>query len=227
MAARLISQDDGADIILDRAMIIVGRHPNCDARLDSPRISRRHCCMTQDCGAVLVRDLGSTNGIRINGQRVETGWLRPGDELSIAHMRFRYQPDAAGASAAGFPDASGSRPPSHAHAQAPHPYPPYPAHSASGNGYLSPNPVVGTQQSFESNAPRYAPAPIPMSSLPPSAESRARQAETFAPPLEKPLADAVRRLLPPEIAEKCKIQVIVQFPGEDSVREKPIGAEVN
>ena len=45
---------------------------------------RQHCCMSQDKGEVTVRDLGSTNGIRINGQRVERGRLRPGDELSIA-----------------------------------------------------------------------------------------------------------------------------------------------
>lgn len=45
--------------------------------------------MTLDHGDVIVRDLGSTNGIRINGQRVEIGRLRPGDELSIAHIRYR------------------------------------------------------------------------------------------------------------------------------------------
>ena len=47
--------------------------------------------MTQEGGEVVVRDLGSTNGIRINGQRVEIGRLRPGDELSIAHIRYRLE----------------------------------------------------------------------------------------------------------------------------------------
>jgi hypothetical protein len=87
--ARLVALDEGPDIVLDRAMVVVGRHPQCDARLDSLRISRHHCCMTQDQNDVVVRDLGSTNGIRINGQRVEVGRLRPGDELSIAHIRYR------------------------------------------------------------------------------------------------------------------------------------------
>jgi len=86
---RLVALDEGPDIVLDRAMVVVGRHPQCDARLDSLRISRHHCCMTQDQNDVVVRDLGSTNGIRINGQRVEVGRLRPGDELSIAHIRYR------------------------------------------------------------------------------------------------------------------------------------------
>jgi FHA domain len=89
MPARLVALDEGADIVLDRAMVVVGRHPQCDARLDSLRISRHHCCMTQDRDDVVIRDLGSTNGIRINGQRVEMGRLRPGDELSIAHIRYR------------------------------------------------------------------------------------------------------------------------------------------
>src|SRR5262249_876832 len=89
MPVRLGALGEGPDIRLDRTMVVVGRHPNCDTRLDSLRVSRHHCCMTQESGEVVVRDLGSTNGIRINGQRVEIGRLRPGDELSIAHIRYR------------------------------------------------------------------------------------------------------------------------------------------
>lgn len=89
MSLRLVALDEGPDIALERAMVIVGRHPQCDARLDSIRISRRHCCMTPEGSELIVRDLGSTNGIRVNGQRVEEGRLRVGDELSIAHIRFR------------------------------------------------------------------------------------------------------------------------------------------
>jgi pSer/pThr/pTyr-binding forkhead associated (FHA) protein len=89
MPVRLVALDEGPDILMDRAMVVVGRHPQCDARLDSLRISRHHCCMTQDQNDVVVRDLGSTNGIRINGQRVDVGRIRPGDELSIAHIRYR------------------------------------------------------------------------------------------------------------------------------------------
>ena len=89
MSPRFVAIDEGPDIPMDRAVVVVGRHPNCDTRLDSLRVSRHHCCMTQEDGQVIVRDLDSANGIRINGQRVETGRLRPGDELSIAHIRDR------------------------------------------------------------------------------------------------------------------------------------------
>jgi pSer/pThr/pTyr-binding forkhead associated (FHA) protein len=89
MNARLVALDDSPDIPLDRTLVVVGRHPQCDARLGSLRVSRQHCCLTQAEGEIVVRDLGSTNGIRINGERVEVGRLRPGDELSIAHFRYR------------------------------------------------------------------------------------------------------------------------------------------
>ena len=84
MPARLVALDGGPDILIDQDMVVVGRHPSCDARLDSLRLSRHHCCLTQEHGEIMVRDLGSTNGIRINGERVKVGRLRLGDELAIA-----------------------------------------------------------------------------------------------------------------------------------------------
>src|SRR3954467_6693602 len=104
MSARFVAINEGQDITLDRAMVVVGRHPNCDTRLESLRVSRHHCCMARHDDQVVVRDLGSTNGIRINGMRVETGRLRPGDELSIAHIRYRLEGSAA-------PDATKAAPP--------------------------------------------------------------------------------------------------------------------
>ena len=91
MPLRLVCLDGHADISLDRALVVVGRHRRCDVRIASARVSRRHCCLALGRDAVLVRDLGSTNGTRINGQLVEEGVLRPGDELSIAHCRYQLE----------------------------------------------------------------------------------------------------------------------------------------
>jgi pSer/pThr/pTyr-binding forkhead associated (FHA) protein len=93
MPARLVSLDGNADIPLDRAVLLVGRHFRCDARIDSLRVSRLHCCLTWHHGDLDVRDLGSTNGTRINGRSAQAGRLRAGDELSIAHLRFRLEAD--------------------------------------------------------------------------------------------------------------------------------------
>lgn len=89
MLARLISLQGQADITIDKVFIVVGRHRACDVRIDSSRISRRHCCLALDRGEVVVRDLGSTNGTRINGTKIENGVLRPGDELAIAQFSYR------------------------------------------------------------------------------------------------------------------------------------------
>jgi pSer/pThr/pTyr-binding forkhead associated (FHA) protein len=98
--ARLIALDQGSDIVLNGRTVVVGRHPACDARLESLRVSRHHCCITRENGNFVVRDLGSTNGIRINGLRVDSGHLVPGDELAIAHLRYRLEdrsdPDSGG-----------------------------------------------------------------------------------------------------------------------------------
>jgi pSer/pThr/pTyr-binding forkhead associated (FHA) protein len=77
------------DIPEDHPTVRVGRHPQCDARLVSQWVSLRHCILTEDGGEVVVRDLGSTNGTWINGRRVERGRLKPGDEMSITHIRYR------------------------------------------------------------------------------------------------------------------------------------------
>jgi pSer/pThr/pTyr-binding forkhead associated (FHA) protein len=91
MPARLVALDYGPDITLDREPVAVGRHPLCDVRLPSIRVSRWHCCLAEVDGEVVVRDLGSSHGTLINDRRVDTGRLRPGDKLTIAHLRYRLE----------------------------------------------------------------------------------------------------------------------------------------
>jgi pSer/pThr/pTyr-binding forkhead associated (FHA) protein len=89
----MVSPVGGREIVVGPTPVVIGRHPGCDVRLDSLRVSRYHCCLTGDAGGVMVRDLGSTNGVRINGQRVTSGRLKPGDTLAIGHEEFRVEPD--------------------------------------------------------------------------------------------------------------------------------------
>jgi pSer/pThr/pTyr-binding forkhead associated (FHA) protein len=91
MTRRLVSLNGNADIPLDHATVVVGRDRRCDVRIESFRVSRRHCCLALDRDEVVVLDLGSTNGTRINGRRVAKGVLRPGDELSIADCPYHLE----------------------------------------------------------------------------------------------------------------------------------------
>ena len=48
-----------------------------------------HCVIVKTDGLLLLRDLGSTNGTRVNGTRVRRAALLPNDQLSIANYKFR------------------------------------------------------------------------------------------------------------------------------------------
>jgi len=89
MPAQLLSLSEGPNILLDKPIMLFGRHPECDVQLNSRKVSRKHCCIAQVQNYLIVRDLGSTNGIRINGQRMLEGKIQAGDELTIGN--FRYQ----------------------------------------------------------------------------------------------------------------------------------------
>jgi len=95
MAARLVPLNLGATpapvISLQRPVVLIGRHPECDARIDSPQVSRRHCCVALAYDRVMIRDLGSRNGVRVNGRPVEESTLRPGDEVAIAQFLYRLE----------------------------------------------------------------------------------------------------------------------------------------
>ena len=70
----------------------MGRRESCDICLRFPNVSGLHCELAyKDAGYWQIRDLGSTNGLKVNGQRVLNRPLRPGDELAIAKRRYTIQ----------------------------------------------------------------------------------------------------------------------------------------
>ena len=60
----------GLKIPIDKAIIFIGRHPDCDVVITRSRmISRKHCALVQINDSLMIRDLGSTNGVRVNGAK--------------------------------------------------------------------------------------------------------------------------------------------------------------
>jgi pSer/pThr/pTyr-binding forkhead associated (FHA) protein len=89
MLAQLIPQEGGAPVEITRDLTVVGRREECDLRLDHKSVSKLHCVIVRTDGLLLLRDLGSTNGTRVNGQRVRRAALLPNDQVSIANRKFR------------------------------------------------------------------------------------------------------------------------------------------
>jgi pSer/pThr/pTyr-binding forkhead associated (FHA) protein len=91
MAAILIPVQGGSQVILDKPIILIGRHQECDVSLPaSSKVSRRHCCIVQVGERYVLRDLGSMNGIRVNGHRIVETELCPGDEVAVADICFTF-----------------------------------------------------------------------------------------------------------------------------------------
>lgn len=102
MPARLVPLNPGPapTIPIQRPILLVGRHPECDVRIDLPKISRRHCCVALAYDRVVIRDLGSSHGVRVNGRVVDETRLRHGDEVAIGPLLYRLDdPEAVAAKA--------------------------------------------------------------------------------------------------------------------------------
>src|SRR5262249_51856700 len=92
MDVRLVVEKGSARkrvVHLHSEQTIVGRRPDCDLRILSSEVSRRHCLLSIKNGYLNVEDLASSNGTFINGKRaVGTQILRPGDSLEVGPIRF-------------------------------------------------------------------------------------------------------------------------------------------
>jgi pSer/pThr/pTyr-binding forkhead associated (FHA) protein len=96
MFGTLIPAGGGDPIPLRKNLLIVGRRPSCDIHLDFPNVSSKHCEMAFINGYWRLRDLNSSNGVKVNGVRIEEDkFVQPGDSISFGKHRFEidYTPD--------------------------------------------------------------------------------------------------------------------------------------
>ena len=89
MLAQLIPRNGGPPITLHSEITVVGRSTKlCDLVISHTSVSKQHCVLVKTDGLLYLRDLASTNGTRVNGQRVIRGALLPGDQLSFSGISY-------------------------------------------------------------------------------------------------------------------------------------------
>jgi len=84
---------DGRRSVLSGSRVVIGRSRECDLVIQDPNVSRRHAELRRDEDGWRLVDLGSTNGVKVNGRRVEQTALRPGDRVTIGVTDMSFELD--------------------------------------------------------------------------------------------------------------------------------------
>jgi hypothetical protein len=82
---------DGRRNVLGGSRVVIGRSREADIVLQDPNISRRHAELRRADEGWQIVDLGSTNGIKVNGRRVDNAGLRPGDQITIGVTDLTFE----------------------------------------------------------------------------------------------------------------------------------------
>jgi hypothetical protein len=82
----------GKRLVVGPGGATMGRSRQCDVTVDDPNVSRQHAEVRPRGGSWVLNDLGSTNGSRLNGHRVEgSEVLKPGDEIEVGTTVLRFE----------------------------------------------------------------------------------------------------------------------------------------
>ncbi len=74
-----------------RKRVIVGRAEDCDVRIASGAVSRHHCAIEPDESDWIIRDLGSTHGLELEGVKIEQANIKDGLSVKIGPAVLRFQ----------------------------------------------------------------------------------------------------------------------------------------
>jgi hypothetical protein len=91
VATRAVVSLDDRRYVLDGPKATIGRSKEVECVLRDPNVSRRHAELRRSAtGDWTIVDLGSTNGIKVNGRRVSSTRLSPGDQITVGTTTFDF-----------------------------------------------------------------------------------------------------------------------------------------
>jgi hypothetical protein len=90
-AAELVTLSfDGTRYEVTKGSVVVGRSRDCDIQLTDANVSRRHAELRQEGASYWIVDLGSTNGMEVNGKHVKRAKLRAGDTITLGSTEITF-----------------------------------------------------------------------------------------------------------------------------------------
>ena len=89
MKAELVPENGDPPIPIVRDVTVLGRHEDCDVVIEHSSLSKRHCLLVKTDGLLVIRDLATTNGTKVKGQRVRWAALLPEDRVSFGGYKMR------------------------------------------------------------------------------------------------------------------------------------------
>jgi pSer/pThr/pTyr-binding forkhead associated (FHA) protein len=91
VATRAVVSLDDRRYVLDGPRATIGRSKQAECVLSDPNVSRRHAELQRSAsGDWTIADLGSTNGVKVNGRRVASTRLSPGDQVTVGATTFLF-----------------------------------------------------------------------------------------------------------------------------------------
>src|SRR5688572_912351 len=82
--------DLGKKYNVDRPSLIIGRSSKADIQIDQESVSRNHCKIINTGNAIMLRDMGSTNGTYVNDEMIDEYVLRDGDFIKVGRCIFKF-----------------------------------------------------------------------------------------------------------------------------------------
>jgi hypothetical protein len=88
----LINDLSGEKYMIAGERMLIGRGIDCEVRIDDSAVSEHHACIYFQHGKLIVKDLGSTNGTRVNRERIQEKVLTDGDRIIVGTTVLTYSP---------------------------------------------------------------------------------------------------------------------------------------
>src|SRR5262249_49808186 len=89
MKAELVPENGDPPIPIVRDVTVVGRREYCDVVIPHHSLSKRHCVLVKTDGLLVIRDLATTNGTKVKGQKVRWAALLPDDRITLGGYKLR------------------------------------------------------------------------------------------------------------------------------------------